>query len=60
MSKKKITIKDMMQYGLRQIIGKSSKNVVVSKRILTKSLSTEYTTPLPVSFEVYFIILLFL
>ena len=49
----KITIKEMIRYGLKQIINKNSqKNVVVNnKNILTKSMSTEEQTPLPVSFE---------
>lgn len=49
MSSKKITIREMIRYGFKQILKKNS-NVVVNKNILTKSLSSDQT-PLPVSFE---------
>lgn len=58
MSKKKITIKDMMiRFGLKQVTKKNTINSsIINKNVLIKSLSTE-EVPLPVTFEVIIIII---
>lgn len=57
MSNKKITIKEMIKFGLKHIT-KKNLNInksIVNKNILAKSLSTdEELPPLPVTFEVLY------
>ena len=55
---KKITIKDMIKFGLKHITKKNHiNNSIINKNVLVKSLSTE-EVPLPVTFEVLYYILI--
>ena len=57
MSNKKITIKEMIKFGLKHIT-KKNLNInksIINKNILAKSLSTDEELPsLPVTFEVLY------